>query len=65
MVGFPTPPNTFSLVPAEAAAMNMITDAFYMPEFDMQYADQTRRGLHRTQIETVAGMTSHSNECFY
>lgn len=65
MVGFPTPPNTFSAVPDEAAAMVDITDAYYMPEFDMQYADQRRLGLHRTQIETVAGVTSHSNECFY
>lgn len=65
MVGFPNPPNAFSLVPAEAAAMVDITDHYYMPEPDMQYADQTRHGLHRTQMETVAGVTSHSNECFY
>ena len=65
MVGFPTPPNSFSAVPAEAEAMVDITDAFYMPEFDMQYPDQERMGLHRTQIETVAGTTSHGNECFY
>ena len=65
MVGFPTPPNSFSAVPAEAEAMVDITDAFYMPEFDMQYPDQERMGLHRTQIETVAGTTSHGNECFF
>ena len=65
MVGFPTPPNAFSAVPAEASAMVDITDAFYMPEFDMQYPDLERNGLHRTQIETIAGTTSHANECFY
>jgi hypothetical protein len=64
-VGFPTPPNAFSAVPPEAAGMNDITDVFYMPELDMQYADYRRDGLHRTQIETVASVTSHANECFY
>lgn len=65
MVGFASPPNAFSAVPEEAAAMNDITDNFYMPEFDMQYPDYSRMGLHRTQIETVAGVTSHANECFF
>ena len=65
MVGFPTPPNSFSAVPEEAAAMVDITDTFYMPGFDMQFPDYGRFGLHRTQIETVAGVTSHGNECFY
>jgi hypothetical protein len=65
MVGFPTPPDVFTAVPAEAAAMNDISNTFYMPEFDMQYPDYTRMGLHRTQIETVASTTSHGNECFF
>lgn len=65
IVGFPTPRNAFSTVPPEAAAMVDITDGFYMPEFDMQYPNFKRMGLHRTQIETVAGVTSHANECFY
>lgn len=65
MTGFPNPPIVFSAVPDESEAMNDITDAFYMPEHDMQYPDYRRFGLHRTQIETVAGMVSHGNECFY
>jgi hypothetical protein len=65
MVGFPTPPNVFSSVPDEMAAMNDISDVMYMPEFDMQYPDYEKHGLHRTQIETVAGTTSHGNECFF
>ena len=65
MVGFPTPPNVFSAVPGEMIAMNDISNVFYMPEFDMQYPDHELHGLHRTQMEVVASVTSHGNECFY
>jgi hypothetical protein len=65
MAGYPVPPFTLSIVPAEMAATNATEHALYMPSRQMEDPDIVIDGLHRTQIETVATTVSHRNECFY
>ena len=65
IIGFALPRNSFSIVPAEVVAMVDLTDTLYMPEHDMVFPNYSRMGLHRTHMETVAGVTSHANQCFY
>ncbi len=57
-------PQTISIVPAESAAWQALSDAMYMTFAEMDDPDFSR-SLHRTQIELVAARTSQLNECFY
>lgn len=66
MAPMPVPPFVLSLVPEAMKLANRLEEAFYMSGPDMADDDYTRAsGLHRTQIEFVAGSLSWGNECFY
>ena len=59
------PPFTQALVPGENAITYPLIEALYMTGEDMADPDFSRGSLHRTQIELVASVLSHGNECFY
>lgn len=59
------PPFTQVLVPDENAITYPLIEALYMTGQDMEDPDFRRGDLHRTQIELVASVLSHGNECFY
>jgi hypothetical protein len=59
------PPFTLSLVPDENAMTNTMATALYMSGDEMDDPDFRRGDLHRTQMELVASVVSHGNECFY
>ncbi len=59
------PPFTQALVPGENAITYPLIEALYMTGEDMADPDFRRGSLHRTQIELVASVLSHGNECFY
>ena len=63
-VGPASPPNALSLIPAEHEAMHDLHGALYLSVEGMADLDADR-GLHRTQMEFVAGRTSLLNECFF
>ncbi len=65
MAGMAVPPNVLSLVPSTQRATNDVIEHLYMTGPQMGDHDIVMDGLHRTQIELVAGTTSHGNECFY
>lgn len=66
MAPMPVPPFVLSIVPEAMKFANRLEEAFYMSGPDMADDDYTRAsGLHRTQIEFVAGSLSWGNECFY
>ena len=65
MPQFAPPPLVLGAVPREVEDQNDLSDVIYMTGEEMADDDFSRRGLHRTQIETVAATTSHANECFY
>lgn len=52
-------------VPAENAAMFILSDAQYIPIDEMGELAADRNSLTRTQVELVAARTSKLNECFY
>ncbi len=59
------PPFTQILVPDENAQTYPLIETLYMTGRDMEDSDFRRDALHRTQIELVASVLSHGNECFY
>lgn len=64
MVGGASIVGALSLVPAEMEAQRDIHGPLYMRYEDMGQYDY-QGGLHRTQLELVAGRTSAINDCFY
>ncbi|MCP3975199.1 MAG: hypothetical protein GY720_11995 [bacterium] len=64
MVGGASIVGALSLVPAEMEAQRDIHGPLYMRYEDMDQYDH-QGGLHRTQLELVAGRTSAINDCFY
>jgi len=63
-VGRASPPNVLSVVPDDLESMMDLHEALYLSLEQMGNLD-VNRGLHRTQMELVAGRTSFINECFY
>ncbi|MGI9610986.1 MAG: hypothetical protein ACR2NL_11905 [Acidimicrobiia bacterium] len=64
MVGGASIVGALSLVPDEMEAQRDIHGPLYMSYEDMAEYDY-QGGLHRTQLELVAGRTSAINDCFY
>jgi hypothetical protein len=64
MVGPPNIPVSLSAVPAAMAALETLHGPMYLTYEEMGNP-AVQRGLHRSQMELVAGMTSAINECFY
>ena len=63
-VGPASAPAALSALPGEHRLMFTIHDALYLSIEEMGDLDADR-GLHRTQMELVAGRTSVLNDCFY
>ncbi len=63
-VGKAWPLNALSYLPDEDTAMHDVHDVLYLSYEGMHDLDGDR-GLHRTQMELVAGRTSLLNECFF
>ncbi len=64
MVGGASIVGALSLVPDEMEAQRDIHGPLYLSYEDMALYDY-QGGLHRTQLELVAGRTSAINDCFY
>lgn len=64
-MAMPVPPYVLGAVPGAEAAMNDLTNLLYLSETQMADPDFGRGDLHRTQMELVAAVVSHGNECFY
>lgn len=64
MVGPPSIPVSLSAVPAEMAALETLHGSMYL-RYEEMGNPAIEKGLHRSQMELVAGMTSAINECFY
>lgn len=64
MVGPPTIPTSLSAVPAEMAALEALHGPMYLTYEEMG-DPAIQKGLHRSQMELVAGRTSAINECFF
>ncbi|MFQ5554466.1 MAG: hypothetical protein ACE5GC_03735 [Acidimicrobiia bacterium] len=64
MVGGTSIVQALSLVPAEMEAQEDLHGPMYL-RYDQMGIMDFSRGLHRTQMELVAGRVSASNECFY
>lgn len=62
---FPAVIQALSGVPAENAAMLLLSDAQYLPVNEMFDLASDRNALTRMQVELVAARTSVLNECFY
>lgn len=64
-VGPTNPGNILSSMPDEQAAFERLHSHLYLSMADMADLDISLDGLHRTQIEVVAGATSLANDCFW
>jgi hypothetical protein len=64
MVGGASIVGALSLVPSEMEAQRDIHGPLYLSYEDMALYEY-QGGLHRTQLELVAGRTSAINDCFY
>ncbi|WP_428120522.1 hypothetical protein [Candidatus Poriferisodalis sp.] len=62
---YPAVVQALSGVPAENAAMLLLSDAQYLPVDEMFDLTSDRNALSRMQVELVAARTSVLNECFY
>ncbi|MCY4515973.1 MAG: alkylhydroperoxidase-related (seleno)protein [Acidimicrobiaceae bacterium] len=62
---YPAVVQALSAVPAENAAMLLLSDAQYIPVDEMFDLTSDRNSLSRMQVELVAARTSVLNECFY
>ncbi len=64
MIGAASIVGALSIVPAEMRAQESLHGPIYLPYEEMGNMD-VDRGLHRSQMELVAGRVSALNECFY
>lgn len=59
------PPFVLYASPPAVRAQNLLSDGLYLTLERMVEPGLRHGGLHRAQIELVAAVTSHVNECFY
>ena len=64
MVGPPNIPVSLSAVPTAMAALEALHGPMYL-SYEEMGNPAIEKGLHRSQMELVAAMTSAINECFY